>query len=367
MNVENSYIKSCWRKSTLSNIFTFLYMVPFIIIISTSIINIFLPTLNNYNFLYRSNHNFVYTSNSITSAKESILNNSDLLLLNGQLFAHFRPELTTIINRENFENSTSSKIYFCKQDYSLKNTYFNDKNFITKDNKPIPSVNLTYDLAIKLKVTIGDKVQVKFLEEIPGKALPQPLYIDLNVSGILKPIDDGGMALAVIDSDMFNKINSLSTNGYNDIRNVYFTNTELEDSKNMTFTTKRMQLDELNKFIKSPGFITSSSITLGFASISLFAILGFEVGFTLKRQRKNMIILSMLGMPIKQIRKLFIKMILLSYSISLIISTLIVKFLFLDKIYKVYNEPFPIMLVSIALLISGIIVTFIHAYRLKSI
>lgn len=363
MKVYNKYIISIWEKSFFTNLLSCMYQLPFIIIISLSIFQLIVPIYNNYNFIKRSNHNYIYTIN------QGNINNSNqdakVLLYQREISSYYKPELSIDDDFRLYSHSIATNLYICQEDYPIEKTYFTEKNYLKNINSTSPYIWLTYDNAKKLHVNIGDKVEIRFVEKVKDKAKLLNHYFEFTVTGILKPGDSNGLALLVVNNDLFNQIKKINVE--NGISSVFFTDTPLGNEFKDNFITKSGQLDAMYKQITSTAFLTKAIITLSVSCFALFVINGFEINFLLKRNKNNMMILNMLGVPINQIRKLFVKMLSINYFISLIAALLIVKLFFLDIVQNLYIEPLPIIITSLAFLLVGEITIILHAFKLKSI
>ena len=200
------YYFSSFKKNLLSSIFPIIYMVPVFLLLSVNLIRNVGSIYQRYCFF--DNSNFYCMNNSVEGQ------NAQFLRITTSLYGNYSEHLSLPQNPY-YETQCTSDIYLCANAQYMKYSYFTEDNILDghlplekylpvgeQENDVYP-INITYDVAIKMKSWTGDYINLKVVDGEKDE------YINLYITGILKPDgmeDEKHLSVALLSHDAYEKV-----------------------------------------------------------------------------------------------------------------------------------------------------------------
>lgn len=365
MNIDSKYVISGLRKSISSNLKTMILLIPFIILITTFVLSVILPTYNHFVFIKNGNHNFIYGLDD-EKYKETG-NEIEAIYYDRNISSFHDPRLDQSKYNVYYRYSQMVSLFICKDSIDVNKTMFSDKNMLKSVHYSEPNVWLSYELAKGLHVDIGDDVYIRFVFKDNFKDMP------IKVSGISrtkyrddKPVKSNtivGNAMVFMDDATFNWFLNNTDEGRGS--RVLFSDKEIPEFKHSLLHSKEAQLKMTDEFVDKNYIKAMYVIASGI--ILIYIVLSLDMSYTLKRHNKNMVVLNMLGAPIKIIRKIIIKITLLNFSISLIIALIMVKYVFMQVLLSIYVDIAPLLVCFLIYMMAGVSFSIVQSIKLKKL
>lgn len=367
MKIDNEYVISTLKKSKATNAKSIMFFIPFITLLITIVFSLTLPTYNHYKTINNGNHSYVYGVDK--DSYEELGVDSNAFYYDRNIMSHMDEELKQGGFEVYYEYTQMANLYICRNSIDVNKTMFTDENVLEKiDVGDEPNVWLSYELAKSLYVDIGDTIYLRAV-----KYPTIPVEFEAKVSGItrtkysdqapIKSSNHVGSGIMFLDDETFNWF--MDETHFNSNYKVIFSEEKMPNLSDYEMVSKETQIEEAEKYIKDNG-IKAAFIVI-FALGLLYIILSFEMSFTEKSHNSNMIILNMLGVPIKKIRSIFVKSTLINFLISAIISLLLVKFVFMQELLKIYVEWLPLLIAFIVLMVFSTLFACIYSLKIKKL
>lgn len=393
------YLTSLWSKKIGGQIISFLYTIPVIFFVICSMMSNFLPIVSNLLFRYNSQYNYSYTLPcSIFSIehRENIKNpiayhyienysDSTLLLIDSAIVSAGIDESVSDIK---YEKISSVKLYVAKREATLNNTIFSNNNFIDDydqnkvfDDKS-PKLFLTYNTVNYLDLNFGANIEIDFLNGIDGN-------ISSKYIGALKPEYNGTVnsennssvnnsfteynqysvfnALLIVDETMFNKIAESDS----DVLTVVYSDKKL-DFSNFGLDTNLISSESKSDYYKlykkaamQKKFLVKSIFQCLVLSLVVIAINILELSFFKRKNKGDLMILSMLGMKKQTIHNIVITDVILKFILSTLIAVLLCKFVYFKYIFNMYCDNLLLFIISAYIVFIGIIYILVRGLIFK--
>lgn len=392
------YITSLWSKKIGGQIISFLYTIPVLFFVICSLMTNFMPIVSNILFQYHSSYNYCYTipcSKFSIEHRENIKNpiayhymennNNTLLQINSVII---NAGVDESISDTRYENISSVKLYVARQDTLIENTFFTKDNFV--DNYPInrdtdnniAQLFLTYNTVNYLDLKHNEQVKIKLLNE-------KDIDLFCKYVGTIKPDYNGSInsdgnssvnnsfteynqyavfnALLIVDESMFYKIVEKT----DDVSVIVFSNKEIDFSDfeiNAELVNADSKSNYINKYKEAAlqsNFLSKSIIKCIVLALIVVVIITLEFGFFNKKNREDMIVLSMLGMKKKVINNIVLTDIVFKFLLSTIFSVLLCKFIYFKFIFNMYCDNYLLAIVSSFIIFVGIVYILVRRIFLK--
>lgn len=366
MKIENKYVISGVRRSVGLNLKTVVFFIPFIILILSFVFSIILPTYNHYQFVKNGNHSYVYNLNDNDYKK--LGQPVEMIYYDRNITSKPNPELDQSDYNIFYKYTKLSSAYICKEDIDLDKTMFTKKNILKSKKYDGPNIWLSFELANSLHVGMGDEVYIRFttmtddFEDVPFKVsgIIRSKYADDNPT---KTNSTMGNAVLFLDDEEFRKVLNDTMQGGKS--KAFFTDEKLDGMDQFLTISRDAQLEVVNEFIDMNIIKAIYVIICGI--VLIYIVLSFDMNFTLKRHNKNMIILNMLGTPINVIRRIFVKLTILNFTISLVTALILVKFFFMQRLLSIYVGFLPLLVSFIICMLVAVVSATIQSFRIKKL
>ncbi|MDR0286915.1 MAG: hypothetical protein LBI03_04295 [Clostridiales bacterium] len=375
MTLDNEYILSNQKKGNIKNYIVFLYFIPFIFMMFISILQFISPILNNYSFIKNIGCSYIYQCNvPYDNLNQSYPQNTTPAATQYSAFFTGRDERYD--NTQDiylyYDKRADAHFFVFKEGQDISKTYFSNENILQKSKTPFENgIYISYDAAKMLKAGIGDEVDIQIIYITTENNGSHRDVFTFKIEGILRTSSlletsrTPGWAYTVSD-ELYDKF----INKY-EYREVSVFSDEFFQRDNFAYNTEMSKEEQLQNFsndnLRSTTFIYTLVIDFVLSFVILFLIIALEINFSFKRHKKNMAIFSTMGMPLKQIKRLFIKMNLLNYVISLIIAVLLAKFIYFNFFNYIYVENRIILTLFLIFLLIGVIITLIQSKSIKKV
>lgn len=371
------YVISLWKRKIFSQLLSFVYMIPILFIVVSSISQLIMPISSSiifeknsdYTYIYKGSY-YVIEDNRLTISKDAeTLFNAD----NASAFLHkntlISSKYDTKLMVDDYPFSEINKIdslYITKNEYSLSYGIFTKDNLLTSNHiimnsKNYPEIYLSYNSSRILEVETGDMVIIQ----------TQSSYVECMVMGIIRPSYEESSkskkwlnysemlsfpSLLIVNDNTFNKI---IDENY-DISFTAFSHEEIPINKSTIITNKEHILSSYKDLITSGTVVFKLLFQFSISIAIIIVLLLIEYGFVHKKNLKDIQTLGMLGMNRRSIAGIISTHVGISSFISLLISVLLCKFVYF-KLLNIYCEPSVIITVWIFLLLNIVIITAIRS------
>ncbi len=363
------YLGALWKKSFLKQVLSFAYLLPVMLVIFTSLLQMVLPGYSNYQFYKRSNFTYMYSDIPLTAdnplqsinVKEGVLMPSNHMAVYSQL-KEMEYEQMSFFEKNSFED-----VLFATKDMNIHATYFSKDNFITKvkefkDN----TIYISYGTAKSLGVKLGDLVAVKMQDDFLDEK-----EIRLTVAGFIKPLNrdlilsystySGFTALAIISKEDYDFI----LENVMRINYTFFT----DKAQNASLKAYEVKKDDLVKSVEMFFDLKESKRKIVLSALSTIAAIVFltyfEFSFARRKNRKDIETFMKLGMPAKNVRIIYFLIVYTSFAITVLLTILITKFIYLDRMVGIYCDPVVLLTFFAVLLITGSISILVQSLFIK--
>lgn len=363
------YLGALWKKSFLKQVLSFAYLLPVMLVIFTSLLQMVLPSYSNYQFYKRSNFTYMYSDIPLTADNplQSINVEEGVLMPSNHMAVYSQLNEMEYEQMSFFEKNSFEDVHFATKDMDIHATYFSKDNFITKvkefkDN----TIYISYSTAKSLGVKIGDLVAVKiqddFLEEkeirLTVAGFIKPLYRDLTLS---YSTHTGFTALAIISKEDYDFI----------LENVICINYTFFTDKvqNASLKAYEVNKDDLVKSVEMFFDLKESKRKIVLSALSTIAAIVFltyfEFSFARRKNRKDIETFMKLGMPAKNVRIIYFLIVYTSFAITVLLTLLISKFIYLDRMVGIYCDPVVLLTFFAIILITGSISILVQSLFIK--
>jgi len=297
-------LKNDISKTIVSGLYMMVMFVFTFIVVANSTCDLY----NREMFFYNSNYKYIesFDPHEHEFQKDEEFINLDDTLSNGSF----------IMN---------CNIFICLNDEVRTKSLFTDKNMLEPSNTNYEGnlIYLTVDTAKKFDVQVGSKM---FLKRTIGNS-----DMNFTVAGILKstyPFEgietkDSAPVLAMINENQLNDFYSIFAECYTFVK---FSN-EPVDETNPNVISKETQMKELYKSWKNSSEITFLPLTLYGMIIVYCIVLFLEFEFIIRKNKKTLMLFSMLGMTSFKLKRIISNVFLLPFLITVIISYIIAVFI----------------------------------------
>lgn len=333
-----------------------------------------LPSYSNFKFYERSNFKYVYNMPKYLDMNEEsydyIKETEGVSILFSNIHLNANLSKQDIEKHSFYANKIKDNLYITTNEKNLEKTFFTSKNFIGKNIKREDNtIYITYGTAKALDIKKGDMITINFPVFQENHMKDKTMIFTLV--GYLKPLYPS-LSLSYDQNEGFTSLAFVSDEDYKclkdsgvDIFHYFFTDLE-QDSVLQDFVTSREKLKEsVTTYLNKPATKNQIAIALISVIISIIILIYLEFSFTRIKNRKEIEVLSKLGMPTKSIRQIYRTNIFISYSITVIIALLISKFIYLDKMVAIYCDHHILLIILLGLLLVGFVMIFIQSLIIK--
>jgi hypothetical protein len=371
------YVLALWKRKTLGQLISLLYITPTFIIIICTVLQMLMPVASSIIFETNSNYTYMYSGDFFTVTDNGIdISNDAVYFLNSDdaatyLYKPFvissKYDNTFIVDGHPFsEINKLDNLYIAMKEKELSFGLFTRKNLITRYNtsnnvlSTYPEIYISYNSARILEVAPGDKIIVKVNKG----------YIECQVSGILRPnyedlsysrnwLDYTEVtsfpALLIVDEITFYDI----ANGHHDISVRVFTNKEFVPNS-FDMYLKASKINSYKELLMSSSLITRLASQVLMIAAVLIIVIQLEYGFTQKKNAKDIEVLAKLGMNKKQISLTLTTHVCIVCFICLILASLICRFIYFDILIDMYCETLVYLITYLLLAMICILILVIR-------
>lgn len=334
------YIKGYWKKADITKFVSFLFLVPMCTVIFYNVTKSFLNLYNYSRFINNAQYHYIIRTDKT---------DYDFYNLSAALMGNYSEE-QSIAEVKYYKNSASSSIFFCSDISVFEESYFCQENFIGDFDlsnydygKGFP-ILISYDLQHQLDSGIGDAVYLDYDYYDINAAESKTYSMMFTVAGILRPfydvnnisatrddIDSHYISCVITDDETIMHLAELdNASGF-----LKFSNSINE---NEDYISKNDQINSMKQYTRSNRFLFNALYGGVSSIIVLTLVVVLELNFILKRNKKEINILRLLGMKKTKLKLLLFMILMSKFLLSLMLALFIVKFIIYNHVLYLFCD-----------------------------